>query len=88
MTQKPSTIPKFASYEEEAAFWDTHDLGEFWQQTEAAEFEVDIQSEITYYAVAPTLARRLQTLAQQQGISGETPLNLWVQEKMVEAAAD
>lgn len=33
-TQAHGSIPAFNSYEEEAAFWDTHDFTEFQQETE------------------------------------------------------
>ena len=42
-----SSISQARSYQEMGAFWDTHDLTQFWEQTESAEFEVDIQSEVT-----------------------------------------
>jgi hypothetical protein len=80
-------ISQAHSYQEIGEFWDAHDLGEFWDQTAPAQFEVNIQSEITYYAVASNLALQLRTLAYQQGISAETLLNLWVQEKVLEVAA-
>ena len=86
MNEGKTAISQAQSYQAMGEFWDTHDLGEFWEQTAPAEFVVDIQSEITYYAVAPNLAHKLRALAQQQGISGETLLNLWVQEKVLEVA--
>ena len=33
-------IPGFNSYEEMGEFWDTHDLADYWEQTEPAEFEI------------------------------------------------
>lgn len=38
------TIPEFTNYEEREEFCDTHDLGEFWEQTELAEFEISPQA--------------------------------------------
>jgi len=38
--QKKSRIPDFASIEEAAEFWDTHDSGEFEDEFEPVEFEV------------------------------------------------
>ena len=32
-------IPKFDSYEEMAAFWDTHSLADYWEQTEPVDFD-------------------------------------------------
>ncbi len=40
-----NTIPEFTSYAEMEAFCDTHDLGEYWEQTEPAEFEMSPLSE-------------------------------------------
>ncbi len=33
----------FASIDEAAEFWDTHDLADYWDFTEEVEFKVDIQ---------------------------------------------
>jgi len=33
-------IPGFKGYDEMAEFWDTHDLADYWDQTEPAEFEI------------------------------------------------
>jgi hypothetical protein len=68
-------------------FWDTHDLTDFWDQTAPAEFEVDIRSEVTYYPVDVTLSDRLAEVARRRGVSAETLLNLWVQERLVATAA-
>ena len=32
-TEAHGSIPSFASYEEEASFWDTHDITDFKQET-------------------------------------------------------
>jgi hypothetical protein len=86
MNEDKTTISQAQSYQAIGEFWDTHDLGEFWEQTAPAEFDVDIRSETTYYAVESSLSLKLRRLAQQQGISAETLLNLWVQEKTMEIA--
>ncbi|RME32633.1 MAG: hypothetical protein D6793_10770, partial [Thermoflexia bacterium] len=70
------------SYREIGEFWDVHDLADYWEQTQPAEFEVDIRSEVTYYPLDAVLAARVRALAQQRGISPATLLNLWVQEKL------
>ena len=87
MSEDKSSISQAESYQAIGNFWDTHDLGEFWEQTEPAAFEVDIRSEVTYYAVEADLALKVRSLAEQRGISAETLLNLWVQEKVMETAA-
>jgi len=65
-------------------FWDTHDLADYWEQTHPVEFELDIQSEVTYYSLEVTLADKVRSMAKQRGVSSETLLNLWVKEKLQE----
>lgn len=86
MKRSKSSISKASSYEEMGEFWDTHDLTDYWDQTEPVEFTVNIQSEITYYPLESSLSERIQAIAKQRGVSAETLLNLWVQEKLQEAA--
>ena len=49
MSDGKSSISKATSYAEMGEFGDTHDLTDFWDQTEPAEFEVDLQSDTTDY---------------------------------------
>jgi hypothetical protein len=87
MDETKSSISHAQSYQEIGEFWDNHDLNDFWDQTEPAELEVDINTEATYYPIEVSLAKRLRVIAAQRGVSAETLLNLWVQEKMAEVAA-
>jgi hypothetical protein len=84
MNKKRSSILKAKSYEEIGEFWDTHDLTESWDETASVEFEVDLQSEQTYYAVDNRLSAKIQAFAKKRGISPDTLLNLLLQEKLQE----
>jgi len=64
-------------------FWDTHDLSEYWDRLQPVEFEVNIQSESTYYPLESSLSERLRSVARERGVSPEILLNLWVQEKVL-----
>ena len=77
-----TSISQASSYEEAGEYWDEHDVGEIWEQTEAVEFEVDIQSSVTYFRIESTLAKQLCKLAAQRGVSSETLLNLWLRERI------
>ncbi len=77
-----SSISEAQSYKDIGEFWDTHDLADHWDQTEPAEFEVDILSEITYYALDSKLSEAVRSLARKRGVSADTLLNIWVQEKL------
>ena len=87
MDADKTSISKAQSYKEISEFWDTHDLAEYWGQTQPVEFELDIESEVTYYPLDATLSAKVRSLANQRGVSAETLLNLWVQEKLQEEGA-
>ena len=86
MDESKSTVSQASSYKEIGAFWDTHDLADYWDQTEPVDFEVDIESEVTYYALDKQLSQMLSEVAEERGVSAETLLNMWVQEKLWKGA--
>jgi len=79
----PSKTPisKAGTYQEIGAFWDEHDATEFGEQTEV-KFDVNIKSQRKYYPVDGYLSLKMRQIAEERGISEETLLNLWVQEKL------
>ncbi len=87
MRKSKSSVSEAQSYKEIGEFWDTHELSEHWDETEPVEFEVDIQSEAIYFPVETTLTDKLRLIAEHRGVSPETLLNLWIQEKVGEEAA-
>ncbi len=84
MRKHKSSVSEATSYKVISEFWDTHDLSEFWDKTKEASFEVDIESEVTYYAVDKMLSEKIQAIAQKRGVTADTLINLWVQEKLQE----
>lgn len=68
-------------------FWDAHDVSDFWDETKEVSFEVDIKSEVTYYAVDKMLSEQIQAIALKRGVAADTLINLWVQEKLREQKA-
>jgi hypothetical protein len=82
MEEGKSSISQASTYEEIGGFWDTHSLADYWDQTEPAEFTVNLRSH--YYAIDQQLSAKIRDLARQRGVSPETLLNLLVQEKLQE----
>ncbi|NOT55562.1 MAG: hypothetical protein HOP18_13245 [Deltaproteobacteria bacterium] len=80
---KKEPIPKhFATLEEAGEFWDTHDLGEYWDQTEEVAMSFHLKRKRHLLAVEPGLARALYEAATARGVSTETMTNLWLHERL------
>jgi hypothetical protein len=83
--QKPtraSTVSKAHSYEAIGAFWDTHDLADFAEGTREVTFDVDIKRRRYFVAVDPGILREVRKRAATRGITSESPVNLWLKEKL------
>jgi len=84
MSKHKSSVSQATSYNKIGEFWDTHDVSDFWDKTREASFNVDIESEVTYYALDKTLSEKIQAVALKRGVTADTLVNLWVQEKLQE----
>ncbi len=84
MSRKKSSLSKASNYDEIGEFWDSHDTMEYQDQTKEVEFEIDLVSDVNYYSIAKSLSEQLRLIAQKEGVSPNTLLNLWIQEKLKE----
>jgi metal-dependent HD superfamily phosphatase/phosphodiesterase len=87
MNGNKSSVSKAQSYREIGEFWDTHDVTDYWDETKPVNFEVEIESEVTYFAIQNQLADQVEQIARKQGVSIETLLNLWVQDRVAKELA-
>lgn len=85
MKTNNASLSKASSYKEISEFWSEHDLADFWDETKPVEFEVDIKSERRYYALDRDLSTKISKIAHQRGVSAETLVNMWLNEKLKEA---
>jgi len=65
MSRNKASISQGRSYKEIAEFWEEHDLGEFWDQTKEAKFDVEIASEVTYYSLDRSLSDQLRKVGRK-----------------------
>lgn len=84
MSKSESSVSGARSYKAIGEFWDEHDLSDFWDKTHEVDFEVDIDTEVIYYAIERELSEQVQSVALRRGISVDALINLWVQEKLKE----
>lgn len=86
--QDEKQVPKdvlpedFATIEAFWSFWDTHSSADYEDIMESVEVEIDLSSSKTYCPVAKDLLREVRSRARQQGVSTETLVNLWLQERI------
>jgi len=78
-------LSKSGSLQELAEFWDTHDLTDFEDQIHEVHFEVDIRSRKHYVAIDPDLITEVRRVA--RGLSTESLINLWLQQRLQAAEA-
>lgn len=84
--QAKNPIPDFESREEEAEFWDTHDMADYWDQLKPVDVRVakNLTEGITV-RLDPDTMKQLRDLAGEKGIGPTTLIRMWVIEKMKEA---
>lgn len=66
---KRDPLPEqFDNLEEAAQFWDTHDLGKYWNYTKPAKFRIQIKEPPRYVAVEEKIAQKLSKVAKKRHI--------------------
>jgi CopG antitoxin of type II toxin-antitoxin system len=84
MKKNKSSLSKARSYAEIGEYWDQHDLNDVWGKTRKVKFEVVAEPEATYYPVERDLSEKIQSVAKKQGVSSDTLVNLWLEQKVKE----
>jgi len=84
--QKKSRIPEFSSIEEEAEFWDTHSLADYWEEFKPVKvsFAKNLSEGVNICLDHDTF-RKVSALAQEKGIGPTTLIRMWVLEHLKEA---
>ncbi len=84
MKKGKSSISKARSYAEIGEYWDKHDLSDVWGKTKKVKFDVVLEPEATYYPIEKDLSEKIQSVAKKQGVSSDTLVNLWLEQKIKE----
>jgi hypothetical protein len=83
--QEKSRIPEFASYEEEAEFWDTHSLADYWDEFKPV--KISFAKDLTHIIQIPldsNTMRALSACAQERGVDIITLARQWILEHLSE----
>lgn len=84
LERRKGSISNGRSYAEIGEFWDEHDLSGYWGKTRKVKFEVVLEPETTYYPISKDLSDRIRSEARKQGVSSDTLVNLWLEQKVEE----
>ena len=85
-TRKPRSkgrVPAFANRQDEAKFWDTHDIADYWQDLKPvrARFARQLSEGITIRLDPQTLAE-LRSVAGERGVGPTTLARMWILEHL------
>jgi len=65
---------------EASEFWDTHSVADY--PSHVVQLEYAPEERTTFIAIADDLLTQVRQLANKRGVSVETLVNLWIQEKV------
>jgi hypothetical protein len=79
---KAKSLPKFESLDELVEFFDSRDMGEYWEQMPEVHFDVDIKTKKHLVAIDEEIIPRLDEIARSKKVSSERLINAWLREKV------
>ncbi|MGH7809173.1 MAG: CopG family antitoxin [Candidatus Binatia bacterium] len=82
---KSKSLPKFKSLTELIGFFDSHDMGDYWDRLPKAEFEVNIKTRKHLVAIDEKIIPRLNQIAKSKKVPSAKLINTWLREKIASA---
>ena len=83
---KAKTLPEFGSTAELVDFFETHDMGDYWEQMPEADFEIKINRRKHLIALEEDVVAKVARIAKAKQVSSETLINTWLKEKLQQAS--
>lgn len=83
MAGKIDPIPDEMTINRASDFWDNHSVADY--PSEIVKFEVESGERRTFVPIEKELLEELENRARKSGVSVETLVNLWIQEKLAPA---
>ena len=83
---KVKTLPELNSINELVNFFETHDMGDYWEQMPEADFEIKIKRRKHLIALEEDVAAKVTQIAKAKKVSSESLINTWLKEKLRKAS--
>jgi hypothetical protein len=78
-------IPEFKTIQEEAEFWDTHDVGEYLNDFNRIDIDVHLEKpkeENIVVRLQKPIKDRLEQIARRKGLNISSLTRMWIMEKL------
>lgn len=82
---RSKTLPSFSSVRKLIDFFDTHDMGRYWDRMREAHFDVNIKRRRYLVAIDEAIMVKLAEMARARKVSSQTLINSWLKEKLRKA---
>jgi len=79
---KPKTLPRSKSVKELVDFFETHDMGDYWEQMPEPHFDVNIKKRKHLIALEGDIFDKLPEIAKSKKVSSESLINTWLKDKI------
>ena len=79
---KSKTLPRSKSIKELIDFFETHDMGDYWEEMPEAHFEVNIKKRKHLVALEEDIVGKLTEIAKSKKVSSESLINAWLKDKI------
>lgn len=80
--QRDPLPEQFNNLDDAVEFWDTHSLGDYEESWKDVQCEIDIKQRTYQISLDSGIYQKLHRAARERGVSAETLVNLWLQEKV------
>jgi len=79
---KAKTPLRSKSVKELVDFFETHDMGDYWEKMPKVHFDVDIKKRKQLVALEEDVVDKLTEIAKSKKISSESLINTWLKDKI------
>jgi hypothetical protein len=79
---KAKALPRSKSVKELVEFFDTHDMGDYWEKMPKAHFDVNIKKRKHWVALEGDIVDKLAQIAKSKKVSSESLINAWLKDKI------
>jgi len=83
---KAKALPRPKSVKELVEFFDTHDMGDYWEKMPKAHFDVNIKKRKHLVALEGDIVDKLAQIAKSKKVSSESLINAWLKDKIRRAS--